>query len=585
MDAFLLANSPPFGDGLFTNEPPAGFGINITDIFHIVEPKPDDPGINSTIDTQYPNVAIITHDATNQFGGMWAIEQLDLTTPFSIEMYLHLGHQYGNGGTPADGMTFTLQNDPAGLNAIGGAGEGLGVYRGRKWTGIADYTTVHGTYLRNSLVVEFDTYRNRIADGAYVDDPGAAGTSHCALLVPRADLIYSEDHLNTFYFTPTQEWVRFEAIWAPNDNGGGILDYTFGGIQNIYLVENIISTFGGTRVYWGFTGATGELTSVQAAAITRLPIQELVAVKRVSNEAGMDLDQSAAQPGDIINYTISVMANQIFSEIGPIIIDDMLSEFVTPVGSNALVTTSAGAVYEVGIVFIDNNVIIIDTGHFFTQNGDWLDVTFDVVVALDAGGRIINNSAIITAQGLLEPLETNITQVTIFTLPEKSVSNSSEAGREGSSVTPGDLITYDINFVNFEEFETTVLIIDALAVGVDYVSSTNGGVYDPALHTVNWILPGVPGGAQGTVSFTVRVNELAEIRIEDFATVQVEDNAPLVTNTVVNPVVIMPPVCPPCPPPVCPPPVCPPDNCTPCCDCNCCPCTCCSCQIVIRRGR
>lgn len=126
----------PFGDGLFVNEPPAGHGLNITDLFHIINPKPNDPGNDGKVDSKYPNVAIITPDSiNNRFGGMWAKEQLDLILPFSTEIYLHLWHQYGKNDPVADGMTFTLHNDPDGIDAIGGADEGLGVYRGRKWKG------------------------------------------------------------------------------------------------------------------------------------------------------------------------------------------------------------------------------------------------------------------------------------------------------------------------------------------------------------------------------------------------------------------------------------------------------------------
>lgn len=581
-------NSPPFGDGLYAAEPPAGNGINITDLFHIVNPKPDDPGINSAVDTQYPNVAIITFDAVNQFGGMWAREQLDLTMPFSTEMYLYLGRQYGSSGTVADGMTFTLQNDPDGINAIGGAGEGLGVYRGRKWTGVADYTVTHGTYLRNSLVVEFDTYRNAISDGAYVDDPGNAGTSHCALLIPRADLIYISDHNNIFNFTPVQQWVRFEAAWAPNDSGGGLLEYVFDGQQRSFFIDDIISTFGGTRVFWGFTGATGGYSSVQAAAITRLPIQELEAVKIVRNEFGMDIDQSAVSPGDIINYTVRVTANQIFSVVGPIIIEDTLSPFVELIADFVTVITGSGDVYEVGFEIINTNIMRINTEFNFTQDGNWLEVSFNVRVPFDAGGRIIYNSAVITADGLIEIIETNTTMVTVFLLPEKSVSNSSEAGKDGSAVTIGDVVIYDINFANFEEIITTVFITDVLSTGVDFADATHNGVYDSATHTVSWILPDVPGGAQGMVSLAVRVNETAAGVISDFATVQVGDNIPLITNTVENPVINCCPCCRCCPCKCCPCCRCCPCKCCSCCrccPCKCCPrCHCCPCKCCPRCG-
>lgn len=536
---FAPSDPPPYGDGLFANEPPAGNGLNITDLFHIVEPKPDDPDINSAVDSKYPNVAIITHDTTNQFGGMWAKQKLDLTMPFSTEMYLHLGHQYNKTGTVADGMTFTLQNDPAGLNAIGGAGEGLGVYKGRKWTGVDHYTTPHGTYLRNSLVTEFDTYRNSISEGAFVDDPGNAGTSHSALLIPRADIIHISDHQNVFYFTPTQEWARFNVEWIPNGSGGGTLNYSFAGQQRTYMIDNVIATFGDTKVYWGFTGSTGELTSVQAAAITRLPSQGLISEKMVDNEAGENIDKGTARPGDILTYRIRVTAASLSATIGPIMIVDEISEHVEYVGGNVRVTTRAGAVYEVTPTFA-GAVMSVNTNHIFTEADDWLEVSFAVKVRENAGGTTVYNKATIMAEGLSGPEDTNTTEVAILTPPKKEVSDRSEAGRDGGAVNVGDLITYDITYTNYEATAATVVITDRLPSGVDFLSATNGGTYNSAAHTVTWTLAGVPVGAGGAVSVVVRVNQNAVVMIENYASVQVGGNEPQVTNRVDNPVITVP---------------------------------------------
>lgn len=535
-DIFAPLDPPPFGDGLFTYEPPSGNGLNITDLFHIVEPKPDDPDIDSAVDSQYPNVAIITHDRTNQFGGMWANDKLDLTKPFHTEIYLHLGHQYGIPGSVADGMTFTLHNDPAGNNAIGGAGEGLGVYKGRKWTGVAHYTTPHGTYLRNSLVIEFDTYKNTINEGAFVDDPGNPGTAHCALLIPRADIIHVVDHLNVFYFTPTQEWVPFEVTWTPNGSGGGTLDYTFAGQHRAYTVNSIMATFNSTQVYWGFTGSTGELTSVQAAAITRLPVQGVVASKTVTNEAGENIDKGTTYPGDTITYTIRVTVASLLTTIGPVIIDDEISSHVEYMGGSVQVTTKAGNVYDVTPAFL-GSVMRVNTNHIFTVVDDWLEISFPVRVRQNTGGEIVYDTASATGEGMTGSAQTNTTEVTVLPPPEKSVSNTSEAGRDGSPVKVGDQITYNISFVNFEATAATIVIVDPLPTGVDFISATNGGIHNSSTHTVTWTLTNVPSGASGTVSVVVRVNESAEVMVEDSATVQIGDNEPRLTNTTENPVI------------------------------------------------
>lgn len=531
----------PYGEGNYAKEPPPGYGVDISNLFHIVEPKSSDPGINSRVDSIYPNVAIITFDRTNQFGGMWAKEQLDFTMPFSTEMYLYLEHEYDKSGTIADGMTFTMHNDPGELNAIGGAGEGLGVYRGRKWTGVSNYTTDHGTYLRNSLVIEFDTYRNSISEGAHVDDPGNPDYSaHCALIIPRSNTIYIEDHQNVHFFNPTQQWVKFTVTWIPNNSGGGTLNYSFDGNDMSYQMNDINAIFGGTKAYWGFTGSTGGLTSLQAAAITRLPEPIVVVTeKTVENAQGQDINHGFAYPGEPLRYTIRVAAPPLFDTIGPIIIRDKLSAYVEYAGGKVVVTTKDGSQFEVTPAFDDGNMII-DTNQFFSSEGDWLEVTFNVTVKMDAAGNIVYNSAMITAEGLAESQETNTTEVTILPFPEKKVSDSSEAGQNGSAVKAGDKITYEITYLNFEDSAATILIQDKLPMGVDFVSATHGGVYNHATHTVTWTLSDIPSGKSGYVSVVVRVNHQAVEKIENDAIVQVGDHEPKATNQVANPVEIVP---------------------------------------------
>lgn len=526
----------PYGDGRFAHEPPLGSGVDIRELFHIVKEKTDDPGINSRVDSQYPNVAIITFDNINQFGGMWSKKQLDLTLPFHTKMSLHLGHEYNKSGRVADGMTFAMHNDPDGINAIGGAGEGLGVYRGRRWIGPNFQTATHGSYLKNSLVIEFDTYRNLRADQAFVDDPGTRESAHCSLLTPKTNFISTTDHRNTFFFTATQNWVEFEVTWTPNDSGGGTLNYSFNHIQRKFDIKDVTSIFKDTKVYWGFTGSTGQYTSVQAAAITTLPEQGVTAKKTVKNANEEDIDQGVTFPGDTIQYTIKVTANQMFAPIGPIIIDDNLSEYVEYVEGAVKVTTQTAGVYDVFPTF-SGTTMKVATGHSLTKEGDWIEITFSVKVKDTSGGGIIHNQAVITAESLVKSQKTNTTKVSIFADPGKSVSNTSDAGQDGSAVKTGDKITYNISYGNDDTTTGTITIIDSLADGVDFESASDSGSYEGASHTVKWIIPNVASGTGGIVSVVLRVNETAAIKVENYATVQIGGHRPRITNTVVNPVV------------------------------------------------
>lgn len=511
----------PYGQGLYEIEPPPGNGLNITDLFHIVAQKPTDPGIYSTVDSQYPNVAIITFDAKNQFGGMWAHEKLDLTLPFTTEIQLYLARKHNSKGNinVADGMTFTMHNDPRGIDAIGGAGEGLGAFKGRKWVGPADQTTPHGENLKNSLVIEFDTYQNLFSRDAVVNDPTAP---HCALVIPDDQKIDVSHHRYWFNFSQKQEWKPFKASWMPNNKGGGTLTYSFENYERSHVVESIQKTFGGNKVYWGFTGATGEYTSVQAAAITRLPKQGVEVEKTVQNASGKDIDRGKAMPGDVLTYTIKVTACELTNPLGPISFEDILSPYAVPVGTELRIRRGSS---ETPVPFTySGSSLNANTNIYLQTEGDTVEIIFDVKVN-DVGteGVKILNSAIIRAENLPEPAETNETEVTIYADVEKKVADTSTAGKGGAAVKLGDVITYEITYVNGSTAPVTVTVMDELDEGLSFVDAQNGGAYDRDAHAVMWTFDNVAAGTVGTVSLRVRVNENAKVTIENYAVIEAGD--------------------------------------------------------------
>ena len=74
-------------------------------------------------------------------------------------------------------------------------------------------------------------------------------------------------------------------------------------------------------------------------------------------------------------------------------------------------------------------------------------------------------------------------------------------------VNVGDSITYEIDYKNYKDVAADVIVKDKLDVNVKYVSSTDGGVYDAATHTVTWTIKEVPAGNDGKVSLVVKVLE------------------------------------------------------------------------------
>jgi uncharacterized repeat protein (TIGR01451 family) len=76
----------------------------------------------------------------------------------------------------------------------------------------------------------------------------------------------------------------------------------------------------------------------------------------------------------------------------------------------------------------------------------------------------------------------------------------------GSTVHPGDTITYTLSYANTgSAVANTVVSSDPLPAGVTFTSAANGGTYDAVSNTVSWPLNNVAAGANGTLSFVVTV--------------------------------------------------------------------------------
>ncbi|MCL1809976.1 MAG: InlB B-repeat-containing protein, partial [Clostridiales bacterium] len=232
---------------------------------------------NSAYDPYYSNVILLNEDRIYQVGAAWAYEKLDLTKPFSLESYVYMYHSSTNKApTMADGITFTLQKDPRGLNAFsqpgGTMGEALGVY-GRVW-------------VKNALSIELDTKINTInpaTNDECVTDTSGYGP-HIAVVTPAAKILPA-NHGNLAKFTHSNKWYAFNISWTPS-GAGGRLDYSFDGKSYSYTVASTVKQFGGTDVYWGFTGATGEETQINAVAFKALPDQKPQTAKVTYNPNG-----------------------------------------------------------------------------------------------------------------------------------------------------------------------------------------------------------------------------------------------------------------------------------------------------------
>jgi len=279
--------------------PPAGYNTVINNLFTYVG--------HTGNDANYQNVAVVADDTNSMYGSMWAKQKLDLTQPFTTTMYLFMFHKSGNNTATdlADGMTFVLQNDPRGTSAIGSDGEGLGVYGSRYYSSANPVAVIS-----NSVAIEFDLYPNGYAslpNDHFVNDPVVGDTNgNCALVFPKAPLGYTRiettDHQNSFSFPKQRAWLPFSVTWTPSGSGG-TLTYVFNGTSKSVNIPSVSSTFGGSSVYWGFTGATGGQSSVLAAAITGLPA--IYPSKEVASTSAAGQNGATVKVGDLITYQIN----------------------------------------------------------------------------------------------------------------------------------------------------------------------------------------------------------------------------------------------------------------------------------------
>jgi autotransporter-associated beta strand protein len=91
-------------------------------------------GLGYTINSEVPvqgnapsvanNVATMTSSTNNQTRSIWRNIQVPTTGNFTASWTWQVTG--GSGGNPADGFAFALQNDPAGVSALGGGGGSLG---------------------------------------------------------------------------------------------------------------------------------------------------------------------------------------------------------------------------------------------------------------------------------------------------------------------------------------------------------------------------------------------------------------------------------------------------------------------------
>ncbi|NNJ56294.1 MAG: hypothetical protein HKP14_09185, partial [Bacteroidia bacterium] len=184
----------------------------------------------------------LTSNSNFQLGSVWYADQLDLSKPFDLEFELNFGaSDYG-----ADGIVFVMQT--VGNRALGQSGGGLG------FEGFSP-----------SLGVEFDDYYNaNIGDPTYdhiaILKNGSVNHNSTNSIASPVPALFSSgniedgaNHIVRIIWDPI--FKRFE-VW---------FDCVLRHRITLDLVDEIFN--GQSKVFWGFTAATGGSTNTQIACL------------------------------------------------------------------------------------------------------------------------------------------------------------------------------------------------------------------------------------------------------------------------------------------------------------------------------
>jgi uncharacterized repeat protein (TIGR01451 family) len=233
---------------------------------------------------------------------------------------------------------------------------------------------------------------------------------------------------------------------------------------------------------------------------------------------------SFVEPGDEVTFTIDYL-NDGNANASNAVLSDALPPFTT------FVDATLGGVYDGNTNTVTWPADDIDDG----IGGSLL-----LILSIDAdapNGTVITNTAVMTGDNFDEA--SGATSVMVGNAPQLELTKSADV----SFVTPGEQITYFLEYTNTGNGDATDLVLEDLIPPLTtFVSSTGGGAFDGT--KVTWSQPVLEPGEIGSVSMTVSVDagatpstlaingdvisNLATLSASNSASVPVENRIPVV---------------------------------------------------------
>ena len=228
--------------------------------------------------------------------------------------------------------------------------------------------------------------------------------------------------------------------------------------------------------------------------------------KTVSNGTVTDAKHVTATHGETVTFIVSVTNDGMLAEAN-VTLNDTL-----PSGLDYVSATATAGSYDAG------------SGQWTFRVDAGETAVLDIVARANATGTWENVATAVESdpghQGSVDQLRDSAS-VTVLESSERAdltVSKSSDK----TTVQRGDWVTFAVNVTNEGPNATTgVEIIDALPDGLNFVSASAGGTYDPATRTVVWAVGDVPVGVTETLTLVVNAttvgpwNNVANVTASD----------------------------------------------------------------------
>lgn len=230
------------------------------------------------------------------------------------------------------------------------------------------------------------------------------------------------------------------------------------------------------------TGTLDCLTACAATDVDRTPPRVTVL---------KDDHQTTVGNGDTLRYDLFVENHSSAATATEVTVVDTLPEHLE------FVSASDDGVYDA-----DARTVTWTLGDLAPGSGRVVQVHVTVAATTPAGSTIVNGASVATAEGCV--VADDCSAEDVDHTPDVSIVK--DDGEEVVSI--GQTLTYDLTVTNNAAWEAPLTVVtDVLPEGVEFVSATDGGVYDQETRAVTWELGTLEPESERAVSVTVRVAE------------------------------------------------------------------------------